>query len=185
MGVWMDLYIAPENSRTLSHHEFEGLIRNLATAHLARLPATLFIGDVDPQHPLEMSNRAFDVHNRQSPAAYHGCDLDALLQALRDAPYHEQDLCIHFESLDWNNADLHASFEQHNFANGDVVVYALSRPRLVYIWDAYKGSHVKRRLQDFFTTTGKGGPWKIAGTPLEPVLTRYFGPTLSVDCAYS
>jgi hypothetical protein len=185
MGVWMHLYVAPADSRQLSHREFEELIRDLVSAPLVHFPATLFIGDID-LHPLGAANRAYRAGNDEIPAAYHGADKDALLQALRGAPYHEQDLCIHFESLNTkDNPDLRASFEEYGFYNADVVVYALSCPRRQYIANLVEGSYVERMLQDFFTTTGKSGPWKIAGTALEPSLARHLGPKLSVDCGYA
>jgi hypothetical protein len=185
MGVWMNLFVASAPENPLSHEDFAGLVDDLIDKWLVKMPATLFVDEIDVNFPLDIVNRLYQAQSGRDLAPYSGRDREDLLRAVWAAPYGERDLCVCWKQLAWDNEELPARLSERGFANAWVVLYTLAQPQTIYVGDALEGFMSGRQMQFYFTTTGKGGPQDIADTPLEPVLRRRLGANVLVDRRYS
>jgi hypothetical protein len=143
------------------------------------------VGESDANFPLDIVNRTYQAQSSLGLAPYSGRDREDRLRAVWAVPYGEQDFCICWEELAWDDEELRARLSERGGANASVVLYALAQPQTIYVGDALVGALSGRQMQFYFTTTGKGGPQDIADTPLEPVVRRHLGANLIVDCRYS
>lgn len=198
MGVYVDMFVAAADGRRLSFDQFKLLVTSLVEQRMVCFPFAIVEGDFTVKdedgaascsHPISMT-----ITGPRNPSYIQtqwqrgrGTSLDELQTALHALPFGQVDLAVHFDSLDWDNAELREALEKHGRANADVVIYALKRPAEVVLGSAYveDGDIHSYTLMHYFTTTGKSGPRSIAGTPLQSLLADFFGPALLVDCAWS
>lgn len=185
MGVWMSLFVSSASKEPLDYQNFERLLLDLIEEKLVKMPCAILEGDVESSSPLGMANIANRSREEEISIRFKGNDEMELKQSLRTIPFGKTDFCVWFDGLNWDNERVRTSFQRHGYANGDVVIYSFASPREVIIYDAYDGTWCKHQFSHYFTVTGKNGPEAIQDTVLEPILERYFGPNLIVECTYS
>lgn len=158
MSVWTSLFAAPQSLHRLSYEQFEAFVFDLLHQRIVRMPCAVLGGAVDVQLTLGMA-RLFDGYSYERLASgayqvhqflkeyqtgatipyedkgfitfyYQGQDEAALRQALRDFPYGQQDLCVWFVGLDYENP-IFADNLAIDTSSPDALIYALARPQTV------------------------------------------------------
>jgi hypothetical protein len=188
MSLWIALLVAPRTPLSMTREQFCALVGDLIGKELVSMPCAILGGNVSVECPLAMANAVFSNGERQDGIEmyYRGEDRISLIKTLAEVPYGQSDLCVWFEGFNGRNPTLSESFNQRGYANADILLYALARPKTLQCYDLIDGEIGEEHMvQVCLRTAGNRGPWDIAGTPLEPLLISHFGFELLVDRSYS
>lgn len=152
MGIWMDLLVAPRQTRLLPHDQFGELLHDLLQCKIVKMPCAMLSGDhlnvtaslsianeflhhqyIDGKwvtHPLDFPPGTKLHPSSGGTGVIHYCGerVEELLRALDEAPYGMRDLCVWFECLNFDNQEV-ASTGNYN---ADVVVYSLAEPQEIF-----------------------------------------------------
>jgi hypothetical protein len=185
VGVWIDLFVGPQDARALEREAFEALIIDLIRDRIVDPPCALLTGKLTPSEPLGVANASMMPGSGADGIRqlYHGSRSAELIAALRAAPWGTQDLAVWFTGLSWTNPEIGPAFEDECQYNGDVIVYAFRKPTNVEL--LADDSIESMRLATYFALTGKGCPTDITRTPIEAVLKRHLGSKLVSGVSYS
>lgn len=219
MSVWTNLLVAPREARLLAHDQFGALLYDLFQRAIVQMPCALLSGHIKANSPLSIANHFIhhrymhgewvtlplnfsagtELHDEDGPVTIHYCGerMEELLQALQKAPYGEQDLCVWFEGLNFDNEEIRST---GNY-NADVVIYALAQSQQVFYeveieqempddeMDNDKppvdGMEMREHpVRCCFRTTGSSGPYKTCPL-MDAIFKRYFGNDFIIGCFYA
>lgn len=183
MGVWYDLFITSRSIPQLLDEAFVALLRDLLQSDMVATPFAVMTGQLDPSSPLGIANVGNGLAAPDVDVVYRGENATELLANVQDLLLRKVDFCVWFNSLGSNQALWDSLHKQGCYYSADVIIYTFTSPRQVLVLDAWEGTSSEHCWSQYVAITGKGGPNTIEGTPLEQLLSSYFGNDLIVECA--
>jgi hypothetical protein len=181
MAILAHLVATSASEKKLNSTELVAFVGDLFRTGICMLPATILVGQactlpyywggsddhyITPNAPGFMLSME-DADFPQDLIWYYGTDKAEFQMALLRAPLEEKDCCISFPH-EWNGWD-------------GAVIYALKQPFLLDL-RGHGNTSIHRSVSSCFTLFSTiGGGVEIQSTPLQTILTHYFGPDLLLE----
>src|SRR5262245_29723489 len=98
MGVWMNLFVAPEEGVRVLPEKFIALINDLITNNIVDTPCAICDGEFDLSNPLGIANDILSDKfiNNKINIRYKGKEFLEMLKNLNNFPFGKENLCIWF-----------------------------------------------------------------------------------------
>jgi hypothetical protein len=185
MGVYKTYHVGRSGPRR-NHEDFLALIKALLTKNLASPPAAVFSGaSAYLKQPDRHELRAAAGIDSSPTLLYEGRDHTQILDAIRNAPFHAEPLCVCFDALG-DDPTLWTWLQDNSAGREALAVVSSPDPIEITVYNGYEDVPPQTlHFTDYLIIGPGSAPVELTGSPLEPVVAAYLGPDRAQAVAWS